>query len=162
MVGKPTIFSFFEVENQRLECSEPVADIYVESSKLTAVEIKGEAIPRLIDEIPILAVAACLAKGTTIIRDAGELRVKESDRITTTIEGLLRFGARVEALSDGMVIHGDSFLQGADVTSYSDHRLAMSFAVAGLVAKGKTVVEKPQAAEISYPEFWATLENLAR
>ena len=151
-----------EIENQRVECNEPIADLSIESSQLRAIEIKGALVPRLIDEIPILAVAACFAKGTTIIRDAGELRVKESDRITATVKELTRFGGKIEALPDGMVIHGVTPLRGAEVTSYSDHRLAMSFAIAGLVATGKTIVRKPQAAEISYPDFWKVLENLAR
>ncbi|OGO61502.1 MAG: 3-phosphoshikimate 1-carboxyvinyltransferase, partial [Chloroflexi bacterium RBG_19FT_COMBO_48_23] len=94
------------VENQRLEGNEPVADLYIESSRLKAIEIGGDIIPRLIDEIPLLAVAACLAQGKTIIRDADELRVKESDRIVTTIRELSRLGAKIEELSDGMVIYG--------------------------------------------------------
>ena len=133
-----------KIENQRVECNEPVADLSIESSQLKAIEIKGAIVPRLIDEIPILAVAACFAKGTTIIRDAGELRVKESDRITATVKELTRLGAKIEALPDGMVIHGGTPLRGAEVTSYSDHRLAMSFAIAGLVATGKTIVRKPK------------------
>lgn len=151
-----------KLENRRLECNEPVADIYIESSQLKAIEIKGEIIPRLIDEIPILAVAACFARGTTIIKDAGELRVKESDRIATTVGELSRLGAKIEALPDGMLIHGGTPLMGTDVRSHSDHRLAMSLAVAGLVAKGETTVEKPQVAEISYPDFWEQLEKLVK
>lgn len=151
-----------KVENRRLECNEPVADLYVESSELKAVEIKGAIIPKLIDEIPILAVAACFAKGTTIIKDAGELRAKESDRIATTVRELARLGAKIEALSDGMVIHGGSSLLGAEVASHSDHRLAMSLAIAALIAHGKTNILQPQAVEISYPNFWDTLEKLAR
>ncbi len=151
-----------KLENQRLECNEPVADLYVESSELKAVEIKGSVIPRLIDEIPVLAVAACSARGTTIIRDAGELRAKESDRIATTVRELTRLGARIEALSDGMVINGGSSLVGTEVESHSDHRLAMSLAIAGLITQGKTNILQPQAVGISYPDFWETLERLAR
>jgi 3-phosphoshikimate 1-carboxyvinyltransferase len=150
------------LENKGIECNEPVADLYIESSQLRAIEIKGEMVPRLIDEIPILAVAACFAKGTTIIRDAEELRIKESDRIATIVDGLSRFGARIEALSDGMIIHGGNALSGVRVKTHSDHRLAMSFAVAGLAAKGNSIIEKPQVAEISYPDFWRTLEKLAK
>lgn len=151
-----------KIENQRLECNEPVADIYVVSSQLKAVELSGAIIPRLIDEIPILAVAACFAEGTTIIRDAGELRVKESDRIATTVKELSRLGAKVEALPDGMVIYGGNTLLGTEVMSHSDHRLAMSLAIAGLVAHGNTKIERPEVAEISYPNFWETLERLTR
>ena len=149
-----------KLENRRLECNEPVADIYIESSRLRAIEIKGEIVPRLIDEIPILAVAACFAIGTTIIKDASELRVKESDRIAATVSELSCLGARIKALPDGMVIHGGIPLDGAEVSSHSDHRLAMSLAIAGLVAKGETIIEKPQVAEISYPDFWEQLEKV--
>jgi 3-phosphoshikimate 1-carboxyvinyltransferase len=150
-----------KIENRRLEYNEPVADLVVESSQLTATELKGDIIPKLIDEIPILAVAACFAKGTTIIKDAGELRVKESDRIFTTVRELSRLGARIEELPDGMKITGGNKLIGTEVKSYSDHRLAMSLAIAGLVAEGKTIIEKPQSVDISYPGFWEQLDALA-
>jgi 3-phosphoshikimate 1-carboxyvinyltransferase len=150
------------IRNQRIECNEPIADISIESSKLRAIEIKGALIPRLIDEIPILAVAACFAKGTTVIKDAGELRVKESDRISATVKELTRLGAKIEALPDGMIIHGGSHLRGSDVRSYSDHRLAMSFAIAGLVATGRTLIQNPETVEISYPNFWNVLGNIVR
>jgi 3-phosphoshikimate 1-carboxyvinyltransferase len=151
-----------KIENQRLEGNEPLADLYVESSRLKAIEISGDIIPRLIDEIPILAVAACVAQGDTLIRGAGELRVKESDRIKTTARELSRLGADIKELSDGMVIHGGRLLLGAEVRSHFDHRLAMSLAVAGLVAKGSTLIRNARVAEISYPDFWEELENLAR
>ncbi len=150
------------LENQRLEGNESVADLCVESSRLKAIEIGGDIIPRLIDEIPLLAVAACVAQGKTVIRDAGELRVKESDRIVTTIRELFRLGARIEELSDGMVIHGDRTLQGAEVKSHFDHRLAMSLAIAGLIARGNTSIQNAHVAEISNPDFWGELERLAR
>jgi len=150
-----------KVENKRLEGNEPVADLCIESSQLKALEISREIIPRLIDEIPVLAVAACVAKGNTIIRDAGELRVKESDRIMTTVRELSRLGAKIEELSDGMVIHGGNLLLGTEVKSHSDHRLAMSLATAGLVAKGETIIRNAQVAEISYSAFWKELERLA-
>ena len=133
--------ALIKIENQRMVCNEPVADLFIESSKLRAIEIKGALVPRLIDEIPVLAVAACFAKGTTVIRDASELRVKESDRITTTVEGLTRLGAKIEALPDGMVIHGGLSLRGAEVKCYSDHRLVMSFAIAGLMDNRITKVD---------------------
>ena len=148
------------IENNRLEGNEPVADLYVESSRLRAIEIGGDIIPRLIDEIPLLAVAACVAQGKTVVRDAGELRVKESDRIMTTIRELSRLGAKIEELPDGMVIYGDRTMLGAEVGSHSDHRLAMSLAVAGLVAGGKTLIQNANAAEISNPNFWKELESL--
>lgn len=150
------------VENRRLEGDEPVADLCIESSRLRAIEIGGDIIPRLIDEIPLLAVAACVAQGKTVIRDAGELRVKESDRIVTTIRELSRLGAKIEELSDGMVIYGGRALLGAEVRSHSDHRLAMSLAVAGLVAEGKTSIQNARAAEVSNPNFWKELESLTR
>lgn len=149
-----------ELGNQRLLNNEPVADIFVKTSQLNGIEIKGEIVPRLIDEIPILAVAACFAKGNSIIKDAGELRVKESDRIATTVAELSRLGARIEALPDGMIINGGTRLTGTTVQSHSDHRLAMSLAIAGLVARGTTSIERSDVVEISYPQFWNTLENI--
>ncbi|MBN2462032.1 MAG: 3-phosphoshikimate 1-carboxyvinyltransferase, partial [Dehalococcoidia bacterium] len=142
--------------------NEPVADLCIESSRLRAIEIGGDMIPRLIDEIPLLAVAACVAQGKTLIRDAGELRVKESDRITATVRELSRLGARIEELPDGMIIYGDRALLGAEVRSHSDHRLAMSLAVAGLIAGGNTLIQNARVAEISNPDFWKELEELAR
>jgi 3-phosphoshikimate 1-carboxyvinyltransferase len=150
------------IENQRLEGNEPIADLYVESSRLKAIEISGQLIPRLIDEIPLLAVAACVAEGKTIIRDAKELRVKESDRISTTTRELSRLGAGIEELPDGMVIHGGKPLFGNEVQSHGDHRLAMSLAVAGLVARGDTLIQDAGVAEISNPYFWEELSRLAR
>jgi 3-phosphoshikimate 1-carboxyvinyltransferase len=151
-----------EVENQRLEGNEPVADLHIESSQLEAVEISREILPRLIDEIPVLAVAACAAKGNTVIRGASELRVKESDRIMTTARELSRLGARIEELPDGMVIHGGKPLLGAEVKSHSDHRLAMTLAIASLVAKEYTVIQNARVAEMSYPAFWEEIARLAR
>ena len=148
--------------NQRLEGNEPVADICIESSQLKAIEVNREVIPRLIDEIPVLAVAACAAKGNTVIRDAAELRIKESDRIMTTIQELSRLGARIEELPDGMLIHGGRPLLGTEVKSHSDHRLAMSLAIAGIIAKGETVIHNARVTEISYPTFWEELGRLAR
>jgi 3-phosphoshikimate 1-carboxyvinyltransferase len=149
------------VENERLEASEPSADIVVESSELKGTEIGGDIIPRLIDEIPVLAVAGCAAKGKTVIRDAGELSVKESDRIATVAGELSRLGARIEPLPDGMIIHGGKPLSGTEVDSRFDHRLAMSLAVAGLIAGGKTTIRHARAAQVSYPAFWDTLASLS-
>jgi 3-phosphoshikimate 1-carboxyvinyltransferase len=149
------------IENQRNEANEPVADLVIESSQLKATEISSDIIPRLIDEIPVLAVAACMAHGNTIIKGAGELRVKESDRIATTARELSRLGAKIEELPDGMVIHGGATLSGAEVKSHLDHRLAMSLAIAGLIAKSATTICDAQVAEVSYPDFWTQLEKLA-
>jgi 3-phosphoshikimate 1-carboxyvinyltransferase len=150
------------IESERLEAGEPLADIVVESSELKGIEVGGDIIPRLIDEIPVLAVAACVARGKTVIRDAGELRVKESDRIATVANELSRLGARIEPLPDGMVIHGGRPLWGTEVDSHLDHRLAMSLAVAGLVAKGETVIKHAHVAQVSYPAFWQTLQQVTR
>jgi 3-phosphoshikimate 1-carboxyvinyltransferase len=150
------------IENQRSEGNEPVADLHVESSRLKAIEVGGDLIPRLIDEIPLLAVAACVAEGKTVIRDANELRVKESDRIASTSQELSRLGARVEELPDGMVIYGGKALHGGEVRSHGDHRLAMSLAIAGLVAGGNTSITNAGVAEISNPDFWEELNKLAK
>ena len=148
-----------KIANERLEASEPLADIVVESSELKGIEVGGDIIPRLIDEIPVLAVAGCVAKGKTVIRDAGELRVKESDRIATVTSELCRLGAKIEPLPDGMVIYGGRPLLGTEVDSHFDHRLAMSLAVAALVAKGETAINHAQVAQISYPAFWQDMQQ---
>ena len=149
------------IENERKEGGEPIADIIIESSELKAIDIDGELIPRLIDEIPVLAMAAAMAKGKTTIRDAGELRVKESDRITSTTTELRKLGAEIEELLDGMVIHGTGKLTGAECDSHGDHRLAMALGVAGLVAAGDTVVYNAEAVNASYPGFWQDLNMLS-
>ena len=149
-----------KLENEREDAGEPYADVLVESSRLEATEIGGEIIPRVIDELPILALAACFAEGTTVIRDARELRVKESDRIRATVQGLSRLGASIEELPDGMVIHGGNTLAGAECESYGDHRIAMTLGVAGLMARGETTVIGSEAADVSYPNFWNTLAEL--
>jgi len=150
-----------EINNEHLEDSEPSADIVIESSELKGIEVGGDIIPRLIDEIPVLAVAGCVAKGKTVIRDARELRVKESDRIATVASELSRLGSRIEPLPDGMIIYGGTPLSGAEVDSHFDHRLAMSLAVAGLMAKGETIIKHAQVARVSYPAFWQTLQQVA-
>ncbi len=150
-----------KIENQRMEGGEPIADISVESSRLHGVEIDGEMIPRLIDEIPVLAVAAMAAQGTTIIRGAGELRVKESDRIATTVEELSRLGGRVEGLPDGIVINGGMGPVGGHCHSHNDHRLAMALGVAALIARGETVIDGAEAVDVSYPGFWQDMERLS-
>ncbi|MEA5496665.1 3-phosphoshikimate 1-carboxyvinyltransferase [Limnoraphis robusta Tam1] len=147
-------------ENQREVAGEPVADLRVKYSPLKACTLEGSLIPRLIDEIPILAVAATSAQGTTIIRDAEELRVKESDRITVMATELNRMGAKITELPDGMEIVGGTALTGAEVDSYTDHRIAMSLAIAALKASGKTTIGRAEAASISYPKFTTTLQQI--
>jgi 3-phosphoshikimate 1-carboxyvinyltransferase len=148
-------------ENIREVAGEPVADLRVRGdASLQACKIAGESlIPRMIDEIPILAVAAAFAQGTTVIRDAAELRVKESDRITVMATQLNRMGAQVSELPDGMEIVGGSSLVGAEVDSHNDHRIAMSLAIAALRATGTTTIHRAEAAAISYPTFVETLEQ---
>ena len=149
------------IEERRGQGSEPVGDLVAQSSSLRGVEVGGELVPRVVDEIPLLAVAACFAEGTTVVRDASELRVKESDRIGTTVRELSRMGADIEERPDGMVIRGTGRLVGARCRSYGDHRLAMALGVAGLLAEGETVVRGAQAAAATYPSFWEDLQELA-
>ncbi len=147
-----------EVMNERLEGSEPVGDVVVRSSTLRGTTIAGNLIPRLIDEIPVLAVAAACAEGETVIRDAQELRAKETDRIATVAAGLSAMGVIVEPTVDGMIITGRAGqLQGATLDSYHDHRLAMAWAIAALVARGETTIVEPAAVAVSYPGFWQAL-----
>jgi 3-phosphoshikimate 1-carboxyvinyltransferase len=127
---------------------------------LTACELRGDLIPRLIDEIPILAVAAAFAKGTTVIQDAAELRVKESDRLAVMARELGKLGARVSELPDGLEVTGGLPLTGTVVDSYTDHRIAMSLAIAALMTRGTTVINRAEAAAVSYPEFVPTLAKL--
>jgi len=149
-----------KLADERTVGGEPVADLLVESGQLKGIEIGGDIIPRIIDELPVLAVAACFAEGTTVIRDAGELRLKESDRIDTTVSELGRLGARVESRQDGMVIEGAGRLSGGVCQSHGDHRLAMALAVAGALAQGETTVLGADAAAVSYPDFWLHLAQL--
>ena len=148
------------LENQRETAGEPVADLRVKSSQLKGCTLEGALIPRLIDEIPILAVAACFAQGTTGIKDAAELRVKESDRLSVMASELSKMGAKVTEFPDGLEITGGVALTGTDVDSYGDHRIAMSLAIAALNGKGTTTIHGAQAAAISYPEFVQTLHSL--
>ncbi len=140
---------------------EPVADIMVKGgSDLKGVKIGGEMIPRLIDEIPVLAVAAALAEGKTVISDASELRVKESDRISALAGELKKMGALIEETEDGLVIEGREKLQGAEVQGSGDHRIAMALAVAGLAAEGETAVNRAEVINISFPGFMQSLRSL--
>ena len=139
---------------------EPTADLLIRNSSLHGTEIKGEIIPTLIDEIPMIAVMAAFAEGTTVIRDAAELKVKESDRIQVMTDNLTRMGADVEALPDGMIIHGGKPLHGATIDSHKDHRIAMSFAVAGGICEGSLTITDGECVNISYPEFYTDLYSL--
>ena len=142
------------LESQRQVCGEPVADIRVRSRKLRGASIGGVLIPRLIDEIPILAVAAACAEGQSIVRDAQELRVKESDRIKTVVAEFSKMGVGIRETDDGMVIEGASHaIRGATVQSYGDHRIAMACAILGLVAKGPTLIQDTDCIATSYPGF---------
>jgi len=153
-------------ENLRVVAGEPVADLRVryagtgDRPPLYACTLAGALIPRLIDEIPVLAVAATVAQGTTIIQDAAELRVKESDRIAVMAHQLNQMGARITEQPDGMEIVGSTPLLGTDVDSYTDHRIAMSLAIAALTATGTTTIHRAEAVAVSYPDFVATLERL--
>ncbi len=149
------------VRNERMLNGEPVADLEVNSSSLVGTEVSGELIPRLIDEIPLIALAACFARGETVVKDARELRVKETDRIGTTVEELCRMGADVEELPDGMVIRGVGMLSGSNCDSRGDHRMAMMLGVAAIVAEGESGIDRAEAAGISYPTFWRDLELLS-
>lgn len=146
--------------NQREASGEPVADILVRYSSLHGTEIGGAIIPTLIDELPTIAALACFAEGTTIIRDAQELKVKESNRIEVMVRNLSAMGADVTETEDGMIIHGGKPLHGAVIDSKLDHRIAMTFAVTGLCADGETEILGAECVNISYPEFYHDLKML--
>ncbi len=139
---------------------EPICDITIRASGLHGTEISGDIIPRLIDELPVLAVAAACAEGTTIIRDAAELKVKESNRIAAMVTELTRAGADVQETDDGMIIHGGKPLSGASFETYNDHRIAMSMAVCALVCAGESEIKDTDVVSISYPNFFDTLSQL--
>jgi 3-phosphoshikimate 1-carboxyvinyltransferase len=142
------------------DAGEPVADLTVRSSALRGIDIGPADVAAAIDEIPVLCLAAAMATGTTTIRGAGELRHKESDRIAGIATGLRRLGARIDVDGDDLTIQGGRALTGAAVDSLDDHRLAMTFAIAGLVAGGATAVGRPGSAGISYPGFFGDLERI--
>lgn len=148
------------LNNQREQSGEPVADVTVRSSSLHGVTVAGDLIPRLIDEVPVLAAVAAIADGVTVIRNAAELRVKESDRIAAMVSELRKLGAQVDELPDGMVVQGGGKLRGAEVYSHGDHRIAMALAVAGLLADGETVIDEADCMAISFPKFPQVLAQL--
>lgn len=148
------------LENVIDQGGEPIADLIVRHSELTATQVSGELIPTLIDEIPVIAVLACFAKGETVIRDAKELKVKESNRIDVMVQNLSNMGADITATPDGMIIRGGRPLHGTTIDSKSDHRIAMSFAIAALLAEGETFIEGAECVDISYPNFYSDLKRL--
>lgn len=141
---------------------EPTADITVKSSKLHGTVIGGDLIPTLIDELPIIAVLACFAEGETVIKNAEELKVKESNRIDLMVNNLVHMGADAIATEDGMIIHGGKPLHGISINCKYDHRIAMTFSIAGINADGETVIEDAQCVDVSYPTFYDTLKQLAQ
>lgn len=146
--------------NERQSAGEPVADLRVRTAPLSGVSIKGEIIPRLVDEIPILALAAACASGTTLIRDAQELRVKESDRLSAIATELGKLGVKVQELPDGLVIEGNTRWHGASCESRGDHRIAMMLGLSALVTPQAVEIEGVRCTETSYPGFWETLAGL--
>ena len=156
-MGADIILSNIQDDN-----GEPTADITVKSSKLHGTVIGGDLIPTLIDELPIIAVLACFAEGETVIKNAEELKVKESNRIDLMVNNLVRMGADAIATEDGMIIHGGKPLHGISINCKYDHRIAMTFSIAGINADGETVIEDAQCVDVSYPTFYDTLKQLAQ
>lgn len=147
--------------NENCDSGEPTADLLVRTSTLHGTTVEGAIIPTLIDEIPMIAVMAAFAEGTTIIRDAAELKVKETDRIKTTTEGLLAMGVDVTPTGDGMIIRGGNPVHGGQINSYLDHRIAMAFSIAALAAEGNTEIQDGQCVDVSYPSFFTELHSLS-
>ncbi len=149
-----------EATAEEIEAGEPVADLTVTASGLQAVQVSGEVVVRMIDEFPVFTVAALQARGKTLVRDAAELRTKESDRIQVVLEEFSKLGAKITSHPDGFEIDGPQTLTGTTVHSHRDHRLAMSLAVTGLVAEGETIIEEAQELNESFPGFVETLQGL--
>lgn len=148
--------------NERTACGEKVADILVKSSTLKATTIEGSIIPTLIDELPVIAILAACAEGTTIIKDAAELKVKECNRIDAVTKNLQSMGGNITPTEDGFIIEGGAPLHTAHIETFHDHRIAMSFAVANLIADGENTYDKPEVVCISYPGFYEDLNNLRK
>ncbi len=151
---------YVEIINERKSGGELVGDIEVKTSNLKATTLEGSIIPRMIDEIPVFAVAALCAEGTTVVKDATELKVKESNRISTMSQELGKMGVVIEETDDGMIIKGNQKLKGATVYSHLDHRVAMSCAIASLIADGETTITDADCVGISFPNFYELLNNL--
>ncbi|MGB9814210.1 MAG: 3-phosphoshikimate 1-carboxyvinyltransferase [Thermovenabulum sp.] len=150
-----------KIHDERIQNGEKVANLFIKGNGLCGTTIEGEIIPRLIDEIPVIAVAAAFAEGETVIRDAGELRVKESDRIKAIADNLRRFGADVTELEDGLIIRGGRSLKPAEVESFGDHRIAMAMAVAALSIPGVSKIKNAECVKISFPDFFETLGKVS-
>lgn len=150
-----------ETVSQTIEGGESRADLLVRYSHLKGTVIEGDIIPTLIDEIPMIAIMAAFADGQTVIRDAAELKVKETNRIDTVTAGLKAMGAVITPTDDGMIIEGTGHLNGASIQSYLDHRIAMAFSIAGLASDGETQIVDSQCVDVSYPEFYATLNSIS-
>lgn len=146
--------------NERIEGGEKIADILVRTSRLHSTEISGGIIPTLIDEIPVIAVMAATAEGTTVIKDAAELKVKETDRIETITDNLKAMGCDVTPTDDGMIIRGGRPLKGASIHTLLDHRIAMAFSIAALTAEGNTKILDSRCIDVSYPDFYDTFDAL--
>lgn len=156
MGGKLTLL------NEHIACGEKVADILVKYSELNGTIVEGDIIPTLIDELPVIAVLAACAKGQTIIKDAAELKVKECNRIDAVTKNLSAMGADITATDDGFIINGGNDLHSTEIETFHDHRIAMSFAIADLVAEGKNVYDHPECVNISYPGFFEDLMELQK
>jgi 3-phosphoshikimate 1-carboxyvinyltransferase len=149
-------------ENVRESCGEPIGDVVVRRSSLVATRISAAEIPSLIDEVPVIAVLAARAAGTTIIEGAGELRVKESDRIAAIVANLNRIGVTAEELLDGLVVHGTPKPLGGRIATMNDHRIAMAFGLLNATEHGSIDIDDPGVVDVSYPEFWNMLTQIAR
>lgn len=148
-----------QILNQWEEGGEPIGDLMIEFSILEAFEVRGEIVPKLIDEVPILAIIATQANGKSIFKDVEELKVKESDRIKAVVNGINKMGGKAEIIDKGFVVYGPTKLNGNEIETYNDHRIAMSFAIAGLLADGETIVES-DSISISFPNFGETIKKL--
>ena len=149
------------LSNVKDDSGEPTADITVKTSNLKGTEVGGDLIPALIDEIPVIALMAAFAQGETVIRDAAELKVKESNRIDLTVDNLVKMGVDAEATEDGMIIRGGNPLKGASIHCRYDHRIAMTFSIAGINADGETVIDDAECVDVSYPTFYEQLQMLS-
>jgi 3-phosphoshikimate 1-carboxyvinyltransferase len=147
--------------NLRIIHGEPRADLRVRTGSLRGIEISGSWIPQIIDEIPVLAVLATQAEGLTVVRDAKELRIKETDRIAAIADNLAAMGVVIDVLEDGFALRGPQKLKAAEIDSRNDHRISMAFSVAGLVADGDTAILDPECVDISYPSFYSTLQRVS-